>query len=165
MAGPVDSSTLASLNANLQSQLAASQVQAKNEDPDGIFEMITELFNQFSAFVVKVVPDFMKVSGTLSTGLDAHAKLEPAAPVPSTKPVMPGTMSAQGGVLAKSFSKVFNFKNLFNGLSAPTIEALAALGETMLNVSWSDLGGLSPQSFAGVSQAQDVGMSGAGFVG
>ena len=160
----VDSSTLAAQNANLQSQLAAGNQQAKNEDPDGIFELFTESFNYLASFVGKVAP--VKVLGAMSTGIDAHTKLDQAAPVAAAKPIKPGGEGgAQGGALAKGLAKILGFKNFLAGLSAPTIEALAQMGESMMNVSWADLGGLSPQSFAGHAIAQDVGMSGAGHVG
>ena len=161
----VSSSDLATQNSNLQSAIAASQQQAKNEDPDGIFELLSELFNQAASFLGKVSP-VGKVSGLLSVGITANINIEQSAPLSAAKPIKPGGEGgAQGGVLAKGLSKVLGFKNFFSGLSAPTIEALAHIGESIMNVSWSDLGGLSPQSFAGNAIAQDVGMSGAGHVG
>jgi hypothetical protein len=148
MATAGDSSQAAMGMANLQSQLAAGNQQAKNEDPDGIFELFTELFNQAFSFVGKVAP--IKVMGLVSTGIDANVKLEPSAPIAASKPMKPGGEGgAQGGVMAKGLAKVLGFKNFLSGLSAPSIEALAQMESTMLNVSWSDLGGLSPQSFGG----------------
>ncbi len=142
-----DSSQQAMGLSNLLAQQASGQQQAQNVDPDGIFELFTELFNQAFAFVGKVSP--VKVMGLVSTGIDAHMKPEAAAPIKSGGMIMPGSMASQGGALAKGLGKVFNFKNLLNGLSAPTIEAMAQMEGTMMNVSWSDLGGLSPQSFGG----------------
>ncbi len=151
MAGPSsgDISQAAAGNAALQSQIAASTAAQTKDDPSDIFELLTACFDHAVAFVGKAAPGFMKVSGLVSTGIDAHVKPEAAAPIKSGGMMMPGSMAAQGGALAKGLGKVFNFKNLLNGLSAPNIEALAQMEGTMLNVSWSDLGGLSPQSFAG----------------
>ena len=148
MATGGESSQAAMGVANLQSQLAAGNQQAKNEDPDGIFELFTESFNYLASFAGKVAP--VKVLGAMSTGIDANVKLEPSAPIAASKPMKPGGEGgAQGGALAKGLAKVLGFKNFLSGLGAPTIEALAQMESTMLNVSWSDLGGLSPQSFGG----------------
>lgn len=152
----VSSSEMATRNAAMRSQLDASAPKSADQPAENIFDLITQGLEKMIGALGKSVAN-VNLTGIGKTSVLANVDIQQAAPVKADSKIAHGRVMGIGSDTNPTIAT-----SIINGLQLASIkdiksEALSYGNAPAVDVSWAQLGELSPQHFAGA--ARDPGIT------